>query len=450
MKPRILRVMAVLACLAILLVLPGQAREQSAPYPNEAIYEGLKLLTEVIELVEKNYVDEVDGKKLIEGALKGMIESLDGHSAFMPPEAFDEIQIDTHGEFGGLGIVIAMQDGLVTVVAPIEGTPADIVGVRAGDRILEVDGKTTKNMELWEVVKLIRGPKGTEVVLTMWRQGFDLPRKVRFVRDIIPIESVYSVALDSGIGYIRVTNFRDNTTDDFKHAIAAFEKANPSLKGIIIDFRNNPGGLLTQAIAMSDLFLDEGLVVSIKGRRANHTRTYMAGRKGTLSNDYPVVILVNKGTASASEIVAGALQDHKRATIIGSTTFGKGSVQSLEALRDGYGIKLTIARYYTPSGRSIQDAGIAPDIVIEPEKVARKRAEPIEADPEMEMPDDNGDQDGKVYDRMDSEEPARGLGANEDRDVYGRPTTKKLMEDKVILKALEVVEEKLVQARASK
>ncbi|MDI6798208.1 MAG: PDZ domain-containing protein, partial [Desulfatibacillaceae bacterium] len=246
MKPRILRVMAVLACLAVLLILPGQAREQNTPYPNEAVYEGLKLLTEVIELVERNYVDEVDGKKLMEGALKGMIESLDEHSAFMPPEAFDEIQIDTHGEFGGLGIVIAMQDGLVTVVAPIEGTPADKAGVRAGDRILEVEGKPTKNMELWEVVKLIRGPKGTEVVLTMWRQGFDLPKKVRFARDIIPIESVYSGPLGHGIGYIRVTNFRDNTTEDFKAAVREFEKANPSLKGLIIDLRNNPGGLLTQ------------------------------------------------------------------------------------------------------------------------------------------------------------------------------------------------------------
>jgi carboxyl-terminal processing protease len=450
MKPKILRVMAVLACLAVLLILPGQAREQNAPYPNEAVYEGLKLLTEVIELVERNYVDEVDGKKLLEGALKGMIESLDEHSAFMPPEAFDEIQIDTHGEFGGLGIVIAMQDGLVTVVAPIEGTPADKAGVRAGDRILEVEGKPTKNMELWEVVKLIRGPKGTDVVLTMWRQGFDLPKKVRFARDIIPIESVYSIALESGIGYIRVTNFRDNTTDDFKNAIREFEKANPSLAGLIIDFRNNPGGLLTQAISMSDLFLDEGLVVSIKGRRANHTRTYTASKRGTLNKKYPVVILVNKGTASASEIVAGALQDHNRATIIGATTFGKGSVQSLEALRDGYGIKLTIARYYTPSGRSIQDEGIVPDIVVEPEKVARKRPEPVEADTEMEVPEDNGDEDEKIYDRMDAADPGIKLGATEDRDVYGRPTTKRLLEDKVIVKALEVMGEKLLQAGAGK
>lgn len=326
-------------------------------------YKGLKLFSDVIELVEKNYVDPVDTKKLMQKAIQGMVHSLDPHSSLLPPEAFEELQIDTHGEFGGIGIVITMQKGILTVISPIEGTPAYKAGMKAGDKIIKVDGKTTKDMMLWEAVKKMRGPKGIIVVITIMREGSSEPIDFKLVRDIIPMESVKSFVLKPGYGYIRITNFRDNTTNDLADALKELESSDISLKGLVLDLRDNPGGLLNQSIDVSDLFLEKGIIVSIKGRLKRHTKIFRA-HPDEIKRNYPIVLLINGGSASASEIVAGALQDHKRALVLGTTSFGKGSVQTVEALRDGYGLKFTIARYYTPSGQSIQAQGIVPDIEV--------------------------------------------------------------------------------------
>jgi carboxyl-terminal processing protease len=329
----------------------------------EETYKGLKLFTDVIELIEKNYVEEVDTEKLMQKAIQGMVRSLDPHSSFLPPEAFEELQVDTHGEFGGIGIVITMKDGILTVVSPIEGTPAYKAGIQAGDKIIKVDDESTQDMELWEAVKKMRGKQGTKVVITIMREKEPEPIDFILVRDTIPIESVKFMMLRPGYGYIWITNFRDNTTNDIIRAVKEFEKQPDPLKGLILDLRDNPGGLLNQAISTADLFLDKGKIVSIKGRLEKHTKSYEARAKGTLPK-YPMVALINGGSASASEIVAGALQDNKRALVLGTVSFGKGSVQTVEALRDGYGLKYTIALYYTPNDRSIQAQGIEPDVLV--------------------------------------------------------------------------------------
>jgi len=336
---------------------------QHAFADKEETYEGLKLFTDIISLVEDNYVDSVDTKELIHSAIQGMIRSLDPHSSFMPPEAFEELQIDTHGEFGGIGIVITMKKGILTVVSPIEGTPAYRKGIQAGDRIVKVDGESTKDMEMWEAVKKMRGKKGTPVIITIARSGEEKPFDVEIIRDIIPIESVRSASLDEGYGYVWVTNFREKTVDDIIMTLDELKENTNQLKGLILDLRDNPGGLLDQAVKLVDLFIEEGKIVSIKGRSEENTKEFNAHIDNT-EPDYPIVVLINSGSASASEIVAGALQDHKRALILGITSFGKGSVQTVEPLRDGYGLKYTIARYYTPNGRSIQAQGIVPDITV--------------------------------------------------------------------------------------
>ncbi len=330
---------------------------------DEETYKGLKIFADVIELVEKNYVDTVDTEDLIHKAIQGMVSSLDPHSQLLPPEAFEELQIDTRGEFGGIGIVITMQKGVLTVISPIEGTPAYEAGIDAGDIIIKVDGESTKDMMLWEAVKKMRGPKGESVTITIVREGITKPMDYELVRDIIPIESVRSIALKPGYGYIRVTNFQENTADDIRTALDTLGSGEVPLKGVILDLRDNPGGLLNQAVEVSDIFLDKGEIVSIKGRLRRHTKIFSATPDGR-KNNFPVVVLINGGSASASEIVAGALQDQKRGMVLGTQSFGKGSVQTVETLRDGYGLKMTIARYYTPSGRSIQAQGIAPDIEV--------------------------------------------------------------------------------------
>ncbi|HIJ54601.1 MAG TPA: S41 family peptidase [Deltaproteobacteria bacterium] len=330
---------------------------------NEETYKGLKLFSDVIELIEKNYVEDVDTEKLIQKAIQGMVRSLDPHSSLLPPEAFEELQVDTHGEFGGIGIVITMDKGTLAVISPIEGTPAYRAGIRMGDKIIKVDGEATQDMELWEAVKKMRGPKGTKVVITIMREGSPELIDFKLVRDIIPIESVKWIALKPGYGYVWITNFRDSTTDDLINALEELESEKEPLKGLILDLRDNPGGLLNQAVEISDLFLNGGEIVSIKGRLEKHTKIYKANPDEIVKN-YPIVVLINGGSASASEIVAGALQDNKRALILGTTSFGKGSVQTVETLRGGYGLKFTIARYYTPSGRSIQAKGIEPDITV--------------------------------------------------------------------------------------
>lgn len=348
---------------AILLGTVGSGFYRTFAAGDDATYRGLKIFADVIDLVQNNYVDPVDTEDLIHKAIQGMVSSLDPHSQLLPPEAFEELQIDTRGEFGGIGIVITMQKGVLTVISPIEGTPAYEAGVQAGDIIVEVDGESTKDMMLWEAVKKMRGPKGEAVTITIVREGAAKPIEFELVRDIIPIESVRHLTVKPGYGYIRITNFQENTTSDLEAALAALESGETPMKGLILDLRDNPGGLLNQAIQVSDIFLDSGAIVSIKGRLPKHTKVFDA-HPDRERHSYPIVVLINGGSASASEIVAGALQDHKRGLILGATSFGKGSVQTLETLRDGYGLKFTIARYYTPSGRSIQAAGIEPDILV--------------------------------------------------------------------------------------
>lgn len=335
-------------------------------------YEELKIFADVIELIEKEYVDEVQSKELIQKAIQGMVQSLDPHSSLLPPEAFEDLQIDTQGKFTGIGIHITMKDGFVTVISPIEDTPAYKAGIIAQDRIIKVDGKPVKDLR--EAVNMMRGPKGTQVSVTIMREGEKEPLDFDLVRDVIPIVSVKAINLKPGFGYIRLSQFSGNTVDEFEEILKKLESAKVPLKGLILDLRNNGGGLLNQAIQVSDLFLEEGKILSIEGRNKKNTKVYMA-TPNTVSRKYPIVVLINGGSASASEIVAGALQDQKRALILGTPSFGKGSVQTVETLRDGSGLKLTIARYYTPSGRSIQAKGIEPDIVLKHKRIDPKESQ---------------------------------------------------------------------------
>lgn len=330
----------------------------------EETYKGLKLFSDVIELIEKNHVDPVDTDRLIQEAIRGMVGSLDPHSSLLSPETLERLQIDTHGEFSGIGIVITIQDDVLTVVSPIEDTPACNAGIKAGDKIVKVDGEATKYMTIGEAVKRIKGPRGTTVVITVIREGSLEPIDFRLVRDTIPIISVRVLTLKPGYGYIRITNFNDKTTQDLALALEELKSGDVPLNGLILDLRNNPGGLLDQAVEVADMFLEEGAIVSIKGRLERHTEVFKA-QPDRIRQNYPIVLLINKGSASASEIVAGALQDHRRALILGTTSFGKGSVQTVKTLRGGYGLKLTVARYYTPEGRPIEAQGIVPDIEIE-------------------------------------------------------------------------------------
>jgi len=342
-----------------LVIATGFTRESSAD--SEAVYKGLKTFADVIEMIEKNYVDPVDTEKLVQKAIQGMVSNLDPHSLLLPPEEFEDLQIDTKGKFTGIGISISIRDGFVTVVSPIEGTPAFRAGIKSGDRIIKVDGKAVKDLR--EAVKKMRGPKGTKVEVTVARKGEPEPLVFNLIRDVIPIQSVRATMLKPGYGYVWVTHFRDQTVKDLKKALKKLEKEHGALKGLVLDLRDNPGGLLPQAIKMADIFLSGGDILSIKGRLKRHTRAFSAHEDDD-DVTYPLVVLINSGSASASEIVAGALQDNKRAVILGTTSFGKGSVQTVETLRDGYGLKLTIARYYTPRGRSIQAKGIEPDITV--------------------------------------------------------------------------------------
>jgi len=326
-------------------------------------YTSLKLFVDVLEELEKNYVDEVDADTLIHNAIKGMVGNLDPHSSFMPPEAFDDLQDDTKGEFSGIGIVITMKDGILTVVSPIEGTPAYEAGIRAGDILVKIDVESTKGMALWEAVSKMRGPRHEEVKITIIREDEPAPLVFSLKRNLIPMTSVRSAMLKPGYGYLRITNFRMNTHEEIREHLEKLETRKNDFKGLVIDLRDNPGGLLDQAIKASDFFLDQGVIVSIKGRQEKNPQVYEA-HPGKDDPKYPIVVLINGGSASASEIVAGALQDHSRALILGTPSFGKGSVQTVRPLKDGYGLKYTIARYYTPSGRSIQAKGIQPDILV--------------------------------------------------------------------------------------
>lgn len=362
-----------LICLMILVMISLNITlmgGSSAAKEDDIPYENIKKFTDALSLVQKYYVEPVDSKKLIYGSIKGMLSDLDPHSSFMPPEMFKEMQVETHGSFGGLGIEITIRDGVLTVVSPIEDTPAYNAGIKAGDRILKINDELSKNMTLMEAVRKMRGPKGTKITISIMREGLSELKEVEIVRDIIKIVSVKDKTLADGIGYIRLTQFQERTAADMIKKINALKK-NGALKGLVLDLRNNPGGLLNQAVRVSDYFLKSGLIVYTDGRRKDQNMKYYAHDDGT-EGVYPIVVLVNGGSASASEIVSGALQDHKRAVIMGTPSFGKGSVQTIIPLDDGAAIRLTTSLYYTPNGRSIQAKGIKPDIIVEEGLMVKK------------------------------------------------------------------------------
>ncbi|MUM78228.1 PDZ domain-containing protein [Pseudodesulfovibrio sp. F-1] len=325
-------------------------------------FEALKRFSQVLDMVESYYVKPITRKELIDNSIKGMIEQLDPHSAFLSPEDYKEMQMDTSGKFSGIGIEISLEQGRLTVVSPIEDTPAYKAGLLAGDLILEIDGESTQDMTLLDAVKRIRGDKGTTVTLLILHRDSNKPQEVAIVRGTIPITSVKTHSLEDGYLYLRLTKFHESTTRNMRDEIAQFSKAHP-LKGIVLDLRNNPGGLLGQAVSVADTFLDDGSIVYIQGKDEASRKDFFASKTAD-EIKVPLVVLINAGSASASEIVAGALQDHRRALIVGERSFGKGSVQTIIPMADGSGIKLTTALYYTPGGRSIQAMGIEPDLKI--------------------------------------------------------------------------------------
>lgn len=353
-----------LLCLITCLILIGlQADSHVSAALDKNIYKNLKTFNEVLDMVQKNYVEQVESKKLIEGAINGMMKSLDPHSAYMTSDMYKELEVETRGSFGGIGIEITIKKDVLTVVSPIEDTPAFLAGIKAGDHIVQIDGKSTKDITIMEAVKKLRGPKDTKVTITIMRENMPRPKDYTITRDIIKIKSIKSKTYDDHIGYIRVASFQERTADDLKKEIKNITLKNGALKGLILDLRNNPGGLLNQAVGVADVFLRSGTIVSTKGRTKSMETKSLAKDDGD-EPTCPIVALVNEGTASAAEIVSGALQDNGRALVVGTQTFGKGSVQTVIPLEDGSALKLTTAKYYTPKGRSIQAEGIAPDIVV--------------------------------------------------------------------------------------
>ncbi len=356
----------------------------------------LQAFAEILSQVKDNYVEAVDDKKLLENAIRGMLEGLDPHSSYLNSEEYSEISISTSGKFGGLGIEVQMYNGFVRVVSPIDDTPASRAGLESGDLIIRIDDKPVKGMTLTEAVRMMRGKPGTKIDLLIMREGDAQPFDVSLTRDIIKVESVRSRMLEPRYGYIRISTFSGNTAASMEKQLKALNKeAEGGLSGLILDLRNNPGGVLNAAVEVSDTFLDSGTVVSIKGRHDGSKREFSA-RPGDALKDRPIIVLVNEGSASASEIVAGALQDHKRAVVVGRKTFGKGSVQTIVPVRNNSAIKLTTARYYTPSGRSIQATGIEPDITVRPLSVSKseRKFTPVkEADLANSLENENGSND---------------------------------------------------------
>src|SRR6185369_4323468 len=362
-KTRMIAGLAVIVAFLSIFIISSQRHSSAEGKGSD--YESIELFTDVMSIIKKSYVEEVDTKKLVYGAVNGMLSSLDPHSSFMPPDTYKEMKVDTKGAFGGLGIEISIKDGVLTVISPIEDTPAFKAGIKSGDMILKIDDKFTKDLNINDAVKRMRGQKGTTVVLTIMRDGLDKPKDYSLVRDIIQIKSVRSRMLDNGYGYVRVAQFQEKTDEDLNKALKALHDENKGpLSGLVLDLRNDPGGLLDQAVKVADHFIEDGLIVYTEGREKDAKMQFSAKRGGKEPN-YPIVVLINGGSASASEIVAGALQDHKRAIVMGTQSFGKGSVQTIIPLSDESGLRLTTARYFTPKGRSIQAKGITPDIVVE-------------------------------------------------------------------------------------
>jgi len=395
------------------------AGKQQASNQASIPLEDIRSLSEVFGKIKDNYVEEVTDKDLLENAIRGMLSGLDPHSTYLDKDAFQDLRVGTSGEFGGLGIVVGMEDGFVKVISPIDDTPAQRAGIKAGDLIIRLDKKPVKGMSLDDAVKIMRGKPGSKIDLLVVREGLEKPLSVSVVRDKIRVKSVKQKVLEKGFGYVRVSQFQERSSADLRKAINKLKKeSGGKLKGLVLDLRNNPGGLLTAAVEISDIFLTKGKIVSVKGRDDDSEQSHTATPSDMLKGA-PIVVLVNGGSASASEIVAGALQDHKRAIIMGSKSFGKGSVQTVVPLGNNTAIKLTTARYYTPSGRSIQAKGIEPDIVLEELTVAAKKEKGIkpikEADLEGHL--ENGEK--KASESEPKEDKAKSTSlANEDYALY--------------------------------
>jgi carboxyl-terminal processing protease len=358
-------VMVAALLLALTLSLGGAVASKG--HDTAATYENLRLFTEVLSIIQSQYVDEVPPKDVIYGAIKGTLRGLDPHSSFLDPDMYREMQVETSGSFGGLGIEITLRDDVLTVVAPIEGTPAYRAGIHPGDRIVKIDGLSTRDMQLADAVKRMRGKPGTKVTIGVVREGWTEPRDFAITREQIRVQSVKHQEIEPGLEYIRLRQFQEQTAGDLETALDKFSK-NGKVQGLVLDLRNNPGGLLTASVEVTEKFIEAGrLVVYTEGRVRNQNMQFKANSRRTYT-DFPIVVLVNQGSASASEIVAGALQDWGRAVVIGTQTFGKGSVQTIIPLSDGSGLRLTTAKYFTPKGRSIHGKGIAPDIIVETPK----------------------------------------------------------------------------------
>jgi carboxyl-terminal processing protease len=377
----------VIGALLVVLTLSLGGSAVSKGTDNAATYEQLRLFTEVLSIVQNQYVDEVPPKELIYSAIKGTLRGLDPHSSFLDPDSYRDMQVETSGSFGGLGIEITLKDDVLTVVAPIDGTPAYRAGLHTGDRIVKIDGLSTKDMQLADAVKRMRGKPGTQVTISIVREGWAEPKDFEIVREQIKVQSVRMVELGEGVEYVKLRQFQEQSPHDLEAALDKLQKN--GMKALILDLRNNPGGLLTAAVEVSEKFIDDGkLVVYTEGRVRNQNMRFSAHAKRGYSQ-MPMVVLVNQGSASASEIVAGALQDWGRATIVGTQTFGKGSVQTIIPLSDGSGLRLTTAKYFTPKGRSIHGKGITPDIIVEAPKDPTPKDRPLpSADPRDDLKKD--------------------------------------------------------------
>ena len=401
--------------------------------------EDLRTFTDVYARIKQDYVTDVDDSDLLKNAIRGMLSGLDPHSSYLDEEQFRELQIGTSGEFGGLGIEVGMENGFVKVIAPIDDTPADRAGVKAGDLIIKLDDKSVKGLTLEEAVKLMRGKKGSDINLTIVREGEDAPLDIKITRDVIRVRSVRNRVLEPGYGYVRISNFQSKTTRSLLDALESLEKKNEGkLKGLVLDLRNNPGGVLTGAVGVSDTFLkDNKLIVYTEGRVDDSELKYNASTGDSL-NGAPLVVLINQGSASASEIVAGAMQDHERATIIGTKSFGKGSVQTILPLNDNTALKLTTARYYTPAGRSIQSQGIVPDILLKEEGTSEEESSALSIISEADL-------DGHL-----ENESKEGSTKREPKSVVIIPkSNREEAKDYALDEALKVLKDKAGTQRAS-
>lgn len=405
--PKMNLIKPIYALLVCALFFHAPAFAEMSQSEREATYKQLEIFSNVLSILQENYVEEIDTKSAVNGAIKGLLFSLDPHSSYLPPESFKELQDETKGSFSGIGIEVTIKNDFLTIVSPIADTPADKAGLKANDIILEINGEKTKNMSPYEAIEKLRGPSGSEVTISVYREGWDDLKKMTLKREDIPIQSVRAEFLSPGVVYSRITKFQSHTANDFKAKLQELKKKE-EINGLILDLRSNPGGLLHQAVSVADIFIEKGKIVYTKGRRADQNTVFSAHPNGE-KRQYPLVILVNEGSASAAEIVAGAIQAHKRGIIVGTQTFGKGSVQTIIPLPDGAGLRMTTATYYTPDDRSIQALGITPDVevpfvpCISPDKPKTKKDILKEADltnhlPVKNLEDENPD---KVVDGLE-------------------------------------------------